>query len=174
MRLRNWIVSVVLLAGLAGARASCSRASRTARAPSPRSSCSPKRMAREPGKEVNAQAYSFPPGAVLPWHIHPDAHEIAYVVEGDFTFQLEGEPLKELKAGEADYLRPNVVHRGMNKADKPVKLFVVRIKPKDAPLVVEVPCPTAMSISPACAIAHKARSPRPAARSPNGTDSPGR
>ena len=25
-------------------------------------------MAREPGKEVNAQAYTFAPGAVLPWH----------------------------------------------------------------------------------------------------------
>jgi quercetin dioxygenase-like cupin family protein len=98
-------------------------------------------LAREPGKEVNAQAYTFPPGSVLPWHIHPDAHEIAYVVEGDFTFQLEGEPLKELKAGEAFYLRPNVVHRGMNKSDKPVKLFVVRIKPKDKPLMVEVPSP---------------------------------
>ena len=29
----------------------------------------------------------------------------------------------------------------MNKGDKPVKLFVVRIKPKDTPLVVEVPAP---------------------------------
>ena len=61
-------------------------------------------MALEPGKEVNAQLYTFPPGAVLPWHIHPDAHEIAYVVEGDFTFQIEGEPLKELAAGKAFYL----------------------------------------------------------------------
>jgi quercetin dioxygenase-like cupin family protein len=98
-------------------------------------------MAREPDKEVNAQVYTFPPGAVLPWHIHPDAHEIAYVVEGDFTFQIEGEPEKQLKVGEATYLRPNVVHRGMNKSDKPVRLFVVRIKPKDAPLAVNVPAP---------------------------------
>jgi hypothetical protein len=29
----------------------------------------------------------------------------------------------------------------MNKGDTPVKLFVVRIKPKDKPLVVEVPAP---------------------------------
>ena len=55
------------------------------------------------------------------------------MVEGDFSFQIEGEPVKQLKAGEAAYLRPNVVHRGMNKSDKPVELFVVRIKPKDAP-----------------------------------------
>jgi quercetin dioxygenase-like cupin family protein len=141
MRLRNWIVSVVLLAELAGATGFV-----LAREPDSQSAVTSQQlfaevMAREPGKEVNAQAYTFAPGAVLPWHIHPDAHEIAYVVEGDFSFQIEGEPVKQLKAGEAAYLRPNVVHRGMNKSDKPVKLFVVRIKPKDAPLVVEVPAP---------------------------------
>ena len=141
MRLRNWIVSVVLLAGLAGATGFV-----LAREPDSQSAVTSQQLfaevlAREPGKEVNAQAYTFAPGAVLPWHIHPDAHEIAYVVEGDFSFQIEGEPVKQLKAGEAAYLRPNVVHRGMNKSDKPVKLFVVRIKPKDAPLVVEMRAP---------------------------------
>jgi len=141
MRLRNWIGSLVVLAALAGATGLV-----LAREPDSESSVTSQllfaeAMAREPGKEVNAQAYTFPPGAVLPWHIHPDAHEIAYVVEGEFTFQLEGEPEKQLKVGEATYLRPNVVHRGMNKSDQPVRLFVVRIKPKDAPLVVNVPAP---------------------------------
>lgn len=98
-------------------------------------------LAGEDGKDVVAQTYVFPPGVVLPWHIHPDAHEIAYVLEGDFTFQRAGAAPQQMKAGEADYVAPNVVHRGMNKSDKPVKLFVVRIKPKDKPLVQEVPPP---------------------------------
>jgi quercetin dioxygenase-like cupin family protein len=98
-------------------------------------------LAGEEGKEVVAQTYEFPAGVVLPWHIHPEAHEIAYVIEGTLTFQREGEAPVEMKAGEADYLPPNVVHRGMNKTDKPVKLFVVRIKPKDKPLVEEVTPP---------------------------------
>jgi quercetin dioxygenase-like cupin family protein len=98
-------------------------------------------LAGEEGKEVNVQVYTFAPGASTPWHIHPEAHEIAYVVEGTFTFQHEGgEPLK-LSTGEAEYLAPNIVHRGMNEGDVPVKLFVVRIKPKDQPLVEEVPAP---------------------------------
>jgi len=42
------------------------------------------------------------------------------VIEGDFTFEIEGEAPKEIKAGEASYLAPNVVHRGMNKSDAPV------------------------------------------------------
>lgn len=98
-------------------------------------------LAGEDGKEVVAQTYLFPPGVVLPWHIHPGAHEIAYVLEGDFTFEREGAPPRQLKAGDAEYLQPNVVHRGLNQSDKPVKLFVVRIKPKDQPLVEEVPAP---------------------------------
>jgi quercetin dioxygenase-like cupin family protein len=100
-----------------------------------------KDFAGDPTKEVKSQLYTFPPGAVLPWHIHPDAHEIAYVIEGTFSFERAGEAPKVMNAGEADYVAPNVVHRGMNLSNAPVKLFVVRIKPKDAVLVQEVPEP---------------------------------
>jgi quercetin dioxygenase-like cupin family protein len=98
-------------------------------------------LAGDPGKQVNARIYLLPPGVVLPWHIHPDAHEISYVIEGTLTFQEAGQAPEDVEAGEADYLAPNVVHRGMNKTDKPVKLFVVRIKPKDKPLAEDVPPP---------------------------------
>src|SRR5262245_36044256 len=86
-------------------------------------------LADDPSKEVTAQVYTFPPGTVLPWHIHPDAHEIAYVLEGTFTFERAGEPPKEIAAGEADYLAPNVVPPGMTKTDNPVRLFVVPLQP---------------------------------------------
>lgn len=98
-------------------------------------------LAGEEDKEVKVHVYTFPPGAATPWHIHPDAHEVAYVVEGDFTFQFAGEEPKRLQPGEAEYLPPNIVHRGMNEGGEPVRLFVVRIKPKDKPLVEEVPAP---------------------------------
>ena len=73
-----------------------------------------KDFAGDPSKEVKAQLYTFPPGSILPWHIHPDADEIAYVIEGTFTFQRAGEQPKTMKQGEADYVAPNVVHHGMN------------------------------------------------------------
>ena len=98
-------------------------------------------FAGDGSKEVNAQLYVFPPGEATPWHIHPDAHEVAYVLEGSFTFQrADGQPIA-LEEGEAEYLAPNVVHRGMNEGDKPVKLFVVRIKPRGKPLAEDVPDP---------------------------------
>lgn len=98
-------------------------------------------MAGEPGKEAVSHVYGFPVGAVLPWHIHPDAHEVVYVLEGDFTMETASDGQKTFKAGESFYLAPNVVHRGMNKGSEPAKIFVVRIKPKDKPLAQEVEPP---------------------------------
>jgi len=95
-------------------------------------------LAGDRSKEVVTDVYSFPPGAVLPWHIHPDAQEISYVLSGELTLEIEGEEPKHLKAGESFYLQPNKVHRGLNEGDTPVKLFVVRIKPVDKPMTVEV------------------------------------
>ncbi len=140
MRLRNWIVAGVLLVGVTGAGLVL------AREPEGQGTVTSQQVFAEPlagddSKEVVAQTYIFPPGAVLPWHIHPDAQEFAYVIEGDFTFERADQAPQAMTAGGSEYLPPNIVHRGMNKGDKPVKLFVVRIKPKDKPLVVEVPAP---------------------------------
>lgn len=101
------------------------------------------KLAGEDGKEAVTHLYTFAPGSVLPWHIHPDAHEVAYVLAGDFTFEIAGQGKRPLKTGEAFYLAPNLVHRGMNEGAVPVKLFVVRVKPTAQPLVTEVPAPAA-------------------------------
>ncbi len=92
---------------------------------------------------MNAQVYTFPPGASVPWHIHPDAQEIAYIISGTLTFEEAGQPPRQIEAGQAKALNPNIVHRGANKGAEPVKLFAVRIKPKGTPLVREVPAPSA-------------------------------
>ncbi|MEZ5829335.1 MAG: cupin domain-containing protein [Hyphomicrobiales bacterium] len=92
-------------------------------------------LAGEPGKEVDIEIYTFPPGASVPWHIHPDAHEFDYELEGTLTLEVKGEPPRDLKAGEAFYLPPNVVHRGENRsATQPAKVYVVRVKPVGKPL----------------------------------------
>jgi len=97
-----------------------------------------KDLAGEPDKEVNIQLYSFPPGASVPWHIHPDTHEFGYQLDGEFTLLINGEPSKILKAGDAFYVPPNVIHRGINASRTPVKFVVVRVRPKGKPALVEV------------------------------------
>ena len=106
------------------------------------------KLAGEETREAVTHLYTFAPGSVLPWHIHPDAHEVAYVLEGDFTFEIEGKGKHQLKTGKSFYLAPNLVHRGMNEGTVPVKLFVVRIKPVAKPLVTEVPAPASTAPKP--------------------------
>jgi len=75
----------------------------------------------------------------VPWHIHPGAYEFDYQLEGALTLQKDGEPTEVVKRGEAIYVAPNVVHRGLNVSrTQPVKILVVRVKPKDRPLTTEV------------------------------------
>ena len=96
-------------------------------------------LAGEPGKEVDMQVYTFPPGASVAWHIHPDAHEFDYEIDGTLTLNYEGQESKALKRGEAVYVPPNVVHRGVNLSrTQPARVVVVRVKPKDQPLTTEV------------------------------------
>lgn len=98
-----------------------------------------KPLAGEPGKEVDIQVYTFPPQSAVPWHIHAGAHEFEYGLEGTLMIEEEGKAPHALMAGEAYYLAPDVLHRGWNPSKtEPAKIYVVRIKPKGAPLATIV------------------------------------
>ena len=86
-------------------------------------------------EEAVVQVYEFEPGAALPWHIHPDAHEIAYILEGALTLEVDGQGSRVLRPGDASHIAPNVVHRGSIDPAQGTKLVAVRFKPKDKPLV---------------------------------------
>jgi quercetin dioxygenase-like cupin family protein len=86
-------------------------------------------------EEAVVQVYEFEPGAALPWHIHPDAHEIAYILDGALTLEVDGQGSRVLRAGEVSHVAPNVVHRGSTDPALGAKLVAVRFKPKDKPLV---------------------------------------
>ena len=91
-----------------------------------------------PGQEVLVTASTWQPGFRLPLHMHPEGHEITYVVEGEQTFEIDGVGTKIVKAGEAIYTPPNTPHFGRNATDRESKTLVIRIKAKDQPVAVEV------------------------------------
>jgi quercetin dioxygenase-like cupin family protein len=91
-----------------------------------------------PGQEMLFLTTDWTPGLRLPWHVHPDGHEFAYVVEGELTFEIAGLGEKVVKAGEVLYTPPNVRHYGRNATSKVTKTVVVRIKDKGQPTMVEV------------------------------------
>ena len=99
-------------------------------------------LAGDPDKEIDIKIYTFPPNSATPWHIHQDSIEIAYMLEGSIKLEKEGNPSYEVAEGETNILLPNVVHRGWNPSKtEAAKLYVVRIKPKDAPLATIVSPP---------------------------------
>lgn len=96
-------------------------------------------LAGDPSREIKVEIYKIAPGVSLPWHIHPDAQELVYVLSGPFTVEVEDKGATELETGDHFYLAPNLVHRGINpSASNTAILHVTRIKPKAAPLVKEV------------------------------------
>jgi quercetin dioxygenase-like cupin family protein len=91
-----------------------------------------------PGQEVLLFASTWQPGFALPLHMHPEGHEITYVVEGEQTFEIDGVGTRIVRAGEAIYTPPNTPHFGRNATDSVSKTIVIRIKAKDQPVAVEV------------------------------------
>ena len=90
-----------------------------------------------PGQELLIFASTWQPGYRLPLHMHPDGHEVTYVVEGEQTFEVNGRDTV-VKAGEALYTPPNTPHFGRNATDHVSRTLVVRIKDKSKPISVEV------------------------------------
>jgi quercetin dioxygenase-like cupin family protein len=70
-------------------------------------------------------------------HIHPDGHEITYVMEGEVVLKLDGKPDHTYKAGEGLHLNANVPHAAQA-GPNGVKLLIVRTKPKDKPVAQPV------------------------------------
>jgi quercetin dioxygenase-like cupin family protein len=91
-----------------------------------------------PGQELLLYASTWQPGFRLPLHMHPEGHELTYVVEGEQTFEIDGVGTKVVKAGETIYTPPNTPHFGRNATNKESKTIVIRIKAKDQPVAVEV------------------------------------
>jgi len=52
-----------------------------------------------PGQEILVFTSTWQPGFKLPLHVHPNGHEITYVIDGEQTFDIEGIGTKVVKAG---------------------------------------------------------------------------
>jgi quercetin dioxygenase-like cupin family protein len=79
------------------------------------------------GKEGRLYLVEFASGAATGTHLHR-GHEFAYVLEGTGVFEVDGEPSRTLKPGEAMYLVPGVRHNTKNAStEAPLKLLVCSI-----------------------------------------------
>jgi quercetin dioxygenase-like cupin family protein len=50
------------------------------------------------------------PGAAAPWHMHPGAQELIFVLDGNLVAEIAGQKTKEVKAGEVMLIPAEVPH----------------------------------------------------------------
>ena len=87
-------------------------------------------------------AVEWPPGdGGLPPHRHPGGPCFGYVLEGEMVFELDGEPPRVVKAGEA-FWEPggDVIHYqdGNNRTDIPLRYLVTMMMASGQPMLVFV------------------------------------
>lgn len=91
-----------------------------------------------PGREAVVARVEVAPGAKAGRHTHP-GDEISYVLEGEATLLVDGQPPKLLKAGESFVVPAGVVHDAHNNGTTPTKLIGVYVVEKGKPLATPAP-----------------------------------
>ncbi|MHC8286140.1 cupin domain-containing protein [Pseudomonas sp. XS1P51] len=87
------------------------------------------------GREVIQVRVDFEPGVTSPNHSHPGV-EVAYVIDGTFEYQLEGQPPITLKAGDSLYIPAGTPHIAKNVGTSKASELATYIVKKGEPLVV--------------------------------------
>jgi len=86
------------------------------------------------GREVVQVRVELAPGVAFPPHSHP-GEEIAYVIEGELEYRLEGRPPVTLGAGEALFIPAGTVHAARNVGSVSAAELATYIVEKGKPLV---------------------------------------
>ncbi len=66
-----------------------------------------------PGRHAVQARADFAPGGAVGKHTHP-GEEIGYVLVGTLELEVDGQPPRTVKAGEAFFIPAGVVHSGKN------------------------------------------------------------
>lgn len=85
--------------------------------------------------EIVAVKYTVPPGAKLGWHHHVSMNH-GILVQGELTIIGKDGKTTTIKEGEPVVEMVDAVHRGENRGDKTVILYMFYLSQKDLPLSV--------------------------------------
>jgi quercetin dioxygenase-like cupin family protein len=72
------------------------------------------------------------PGAESGRHTHP-GEEVAYIIEGTITLEIQGKPAVTKKAGEGFVITPGVIHNAKNAGTGQAKVLATYIIEKGKP-----------------------------------------
>ncbi len=88
-----------------------------------------------PGREVIQMRVDVDAGVTLPMHSH-HGEETVYVLEGTWEFQLEGEGVQTLKAGDVAFVPAGAKHQAKNVGSGKGVVLTTYIVEKGKPFVI--------------------------------------
>ena len=92
-------------------------------------------MPRGENQAVRVLTASFKPGDKTVFHTHRSPVTV-YILEGDFTLELEGRAPVVVKAGQAFVEPPNVKMTGYNRSTtEPLRLIIFYVSEPDTPFL---------------------------------------
>ena len=95
-------------------------------------------MPRGEAQEVRVLRASFQPGDRTVFHTHRSPVTV-YVLEGEFTLELEGQPPVTVAAGQAYVEPPHVRMTGYNRsATQPLRVVIFYVSDPETPFLDEV------------------------------------
>ena len=90
-------------------------------------------------QETVVNVLEMAPGVAAPWHMHPAAQEILFVIDGSVTVEIEGQGTKVLNAGEIALMPAEVPHLARNDGTRGARALVTHSRAdKEKPFVVAV------------------------------------
>jgi quercetin dioxygenase-like cupin family protein len=93
-----------------------------------------------PGREGVMMNVEFPPGASTGRHTHP-GDELSYVVQGTLRLEIQGQPPRDLRAGDTLMVPAGVIHNAANTGSASTVViatyFVEKGKPLASPALQE-------------------------------------
>ena len=90
-----------------------------------------------PGKHVVQARVEFEPGAGVGRHTHP-GEEISVVLEGQLLLEVDGQPARTIKAGEAFMVPAGVIHAGKNNGSGKGVVLATYVVDKGKPVATPV------------------------------------
>ena len=89
-------------------------------------------------QETVVNLLEMPPGVSAPWHMHPGAQEVVFVLDGTLFVEIGGEAPKQIDAGAAALIPAEIPHLVRNEgAQTPARALVTHSRSdKEKPFVV--------------------------------------
>jgi quercetin dioxygenase-like cupin family protein len=138
LKLAMVAIAIVLIAGTGGIQRSSAQPAKTA-AGAPAMPAGFKRVELQKhdlsaaGHEAITARGEFQAGAAVPRHSHP-GEEFGYVLDGEVTLEIDGQPAKTLKAGDSFFIPAGTVHQAKNAGKSAAAVLSTYIIEKGKPL----------------------------------------